>query len=93
MLKQRRDSLEQFETAGRQDLADQESYEIGVIQEFMPTALGADELTAIISAAISSSGAESMKDMGKVMGVVKTQVQGRADMGKVSQQIKDLLNA
>ena len=92
MIKQRRDSLEQYESAGRQDLADQESYEITVLQEFMPAGLGEDEIAAIISDAIASTGASSMQDMGKVMGIVKPKVQGRADMGAVSQQVKAALS-
>jgi len=91
MVKQRRDSVKQFEDAGRQELADQESYEISVLQEYLPTALNEAELDALIVAAIDSAGAESMKDMGKVMAVLKPQVQGRADMGAVSQRIKSRL--
>ncbi len=88
MVKQRRDSVRQFEDAGRQELADQESYEIGVLQDYLPAALDEAELDALISQAIKASGAESMKDMGKVMGMLKPQVQGRADMGAVSKKIK-----
>ncbi len=91
MVKQRRDSVKQFEDAGRQELADQESYEISVLQEYLPAALDGAELDALIVAAIDNAGAESMKDMGKVMAVLKPQVQGRADMGAVSQQIKSRL--
>ncbi len=91
MVKQRRDSVKQFEDAGRQELADQESYEINVLQEYLPAALNEAELDALIVAAIDSAGAESMKDMGKVMAVLKPQVQGRADMGAVSQKIKQRL--
>ena len=92
MLKQRRDSLTQYENAGRQDLADQESFEITLIQEFMPTALSEAEIASIVAEAISASGATSMQDMGKVMGIVKPKVQGRADMAMVSQQIKAALS-
>jgi len=92
MVKQRRDSVKQFEDAGRQELADQESYEISVLQEYLPAALDEAELDALIIAAIDSSGAESMKDMGKVMAILKPQVQGRADMGAVSQRIKSRLS-
>lgn len=92
MLKQRRDSISQFEDAGRQDLADKESFELTVIQEFLPPALSEDELANLIQAAIKESGAESMKDMGKVMTIVKPQIQGRADVGQVSQQIKKSLS-
>ena len=91
MVKQRRDSIQQYQDAGRDDLASQESAEIEVIQEFLPTALTDDEIAAIIDAAISETGAESMRDMGKVMGVVKPQVQGRADVGKVSGLVKQKL--
>lgn len=90
-LKQRKDSAKQFQDAGRKDLADQENYEISVIQEFMPAALSADEITALLKAAIAETGAESMKDMGKVMAIVKPQVQGKADMGEVSKLVKSLL--
>jgi len=88
MCKQRRDSIEQFESAGRAELAAQESAEIAVIQEFLPAQLSADELTQLITDAITSSGAESMKDMGKVMALLKPSLQGRADMGQVSKLIK-----
>ncbi|NIP15265.1 MAG: GatB/YqeY domain-containing protein [Pseudomonadales bacterium] len=91
MLKQRQDSLEQFTQAGRHDLADQESFEIGVIGEFMPEQLSEAELSAAIDGAIAEAGAESMRDMGKVMGLLKDRLQGRADMGAVSGRVKALL--
>jgi uncharacterized protein YqeY len=91
MLKQRRDSLQQFSDAGRTDLADQESYEIGIIEAYMPEALPAEELDALIDAAIAQAGAQSMRDMGKVMGLLKAQVQGRADLGAVSGSVKQKL--
>ena len=91
MVKQRRDSVKQYEDAGRQELADQESFEISVLQEYLPAALSEEEIDALIKAAIESTGAESMKEMGKVMGVLKPQVQGRADMGAVSARIKSQL--
>ena len=91
MLKQRRDSIAQFGAANRQDLVDIEEAEVAVIQTYIPAALGDDEITAIIAAAIASTGASDAKDMGKVVGAVKPQVAGRADMGKVSQQIKTAL--
>jgi uncharacterized protein YqeY len=91
MLKQRRDSLQQYSDAGRQDLADQESYEIAVIEAFMPEALPAEELDALIDATIAETGASSMRDMGKVMGLLKSQVQGRADLGAVSSTVKQKL--
>jgi uncharacterized protein YqeY len=88
MLKQRRDSIDQYTKGNRKDLADKEQAEIDIIQTYMPEPLSAAELAAIIDDAISSSGAESMKDMGKVMGIIKPKVQGRADMGALSGQIK-----
>ena len=91
MLKQRRDSISQFEAAGRTDLADKEKFEVGVLQTYMPQALSEAEVAAIIQAAITEIGASGMKDMGKVMGVVKAKVTGRADMGKVSALIKSKL--
>ena len=93
MCKQRRDSTTQYEEAGRQELADIEKAEILVIQEFLPEALSDDELQTIVAKAIADSGAESMRDMGKAMGLIKPQVQGRADMGAVSKIIKAMLNS
>lgn len=92
MVKQRRDSIKQYEAADRQELADVEQAEIEVIQEFLPEALSEDELAAMIDDAIASTGAESMKDMGKVMGIIKPKIQGRADVGAVSGLIKGKLN-
>jgi len=92
MVKQRRDSISQFEDAGRQELADKEKAEIVVIQNFLPEALSKEELTAMIEDAITSTGAESMKDMGKVMGIIKPKIQGRADAGVVSGMIKAKLS-
>jgi len=91
MVKQRRDSIQQYTDAGRDELAAQEQAEIEIIQDFMPEALGDDEIAAIVDAAISETGAESMRDMGKVMASVKPQVQGRADVGKVSGLVKQKL--
>ena len=91
-VKQRRDSIKQYSDAGRQDLADTEIFEMEVIQEFLPQALTEDEITQLLNAAIVESSAESMRDMGKVMAIVKPQMQGRADMGEVSKVIKKLLN-
>ena len=91
MCKQRRDSIAQYTDAGRSELADIESAEITVIQEFLPAQLGAEELATMIAEAIASTQAESMKDMGKVMGALKPKRQGRADMGEVSKQIKAAL--
>lgn len=92
MLKQRNDSIDQYGKAGRQDLVDQESYEIKVIEEYLPPALGEDELVKLIDQAIAATGAQSVKDMGKVMGALKSQVQGRADMGVVGARIKQRLS-
>lgn len=88
MLKQRRDSITQYEAAGREELAAVEKAEIAVIQDFMPAQLSDEEIDQLIVDAIASSGAESMKDMGKVMGILKLKLQGRADMGQVSKLIK-----
>jgi len=92
MVKQCRDSIKQFETAGRTDLVAQEQLEINVIKEFLPEALSEEELDTIITAALEKSGASSMQDMGNLMGLVKPQVVGRADMGAVSQKIKAALS-
>ena len=83
MVKQRRESIKQFETAGRTDLVAQEQQEINVIKEFLPEALSEEELDTIIKDALEKSGASSMQDMGNLMGLVKPQVVGRADMGAV----------
>jgi uncharacterized protein YqeY len=91
MCKQRRDSAQQYQQADRTELADQENAEIAVIQEFLPAQLSDDELSQLIAAAIAESGAESMKDMGKAMAILKPQLQGRADMGEVSKKIKAAL--
>jgi hypothetical protein len=88
MLKQRRDSVTQFEAAARLDLADKEKFEIGVIQTYMPQQMTAEEVEAAIGAAIAETGATSAKDMGKVMGAVKPKVTGRTDMGKLSELVK-----
>lgn len=88
MLKQRRDSVSQFEAAGRADLVAVEEFEIGVIEAYLPAKLSEDELDALIVAAIAETGAAGPKDMGKVMGLVKTRAAGRADMGKASERIK-----
>lgn len=93
MIKQRRESISQFDSAGRDDLSSKEKAEIVVIQTFLPQPLSAEEIEAIISDAISETGAASMKDMGKVMAIVKPQMAGRGDMGQVSGKIKALLNA
>lgn len=92
MAKQRRESIEQFESAGRQDLADAEKGELEIIQEYLPAQLSAQEISELIEEAISSTGATGIRDMGKVMGMLKPQLQGRADMSAVSAQLKSLLN-
>ena len=91
MVKQRKDSAQQFTQGGREDLAEKELAEIEVLKEFLPAALDSADIEALVKDAISQTGAEGMKDMGKVMGVVKPQVQGRADMGEVSKLVKSLL--
>ncbi len=88
MAKQRRESIEQYEKAGREDLADQERFELTVLKDFLPEQLSEAEIDDLISAALEESGASSMKDMGKVMGILKPKLQGRADMGAVSGRIK-----
>ncbi len=88
MLKQRKDSEQQYRDAGRQDLADQEAYEVSVLIEFLPQPLSDAELNGLIDAALSESGATSPRDMGKVMTLLRPQVQGRADMAAVSQLVK-----
>lgn len=88
MLKQRNDSLSQYEAAGREDLVEQERYEIGVIREFMPAPLSEETLARLIQQAIAATGAADIKDMGKVMGALKPEIQGRADMGAVSAQVR-----
>ncbi|GBE10329.1 Yqey-like protein [bacterium BMS3Bbin12] len=93
MIKQRRDSVVQYEAAGRQDLADQESYEIGVIREYLPPALGEAEIDSLIEEAIAATGAAGPREMGKVMGYLKPRMQGRADLGAVSARVKVRLAA
>ncbi|HCG78767.1 MULTISPECIES: GatB/YqeY domain-containing protein [Thalassolituus] len=88
MCKQRRDSIKQYQDAGRDELAAVEQAEIDVISEFLPEAISDEELSQMVSDAIAQSGAAGMQDMGKVMGILKPKVQGRADMGKVSQMVK-----
>lgn len=88
MLKQRRDAIAQYEAAKRQDLADAERFEAEVLSAYMPQAMGADEVAAIVARAIADAGAKGPADMGKVMALVKPQVAGRADMGEVSKLVK-----
>ena len=91
MTKQRRDSFRQYQDAGRQDLAGREAMEIAIIEEFLPERMSAAELGELINSAIADTGAAGMQDMGKVMSVLKPQVQGRAEMGKVSALVKTRL--
>ncbi|MDG2071893.1 MAG: GatB/YqeY domain-containing protein [Pseudomonadales bacterium] len=88
MTKQRRDSLSQYESAGRTDLAEQEQFELDVISQFMPEQMTEAEIAALVDEAVASVGAESIRDMGKVMGALKSQVQGRADMSVVGELVK-----
>jgi uncharacterized protein len=91
MIKQRRESVAQFESGGRADLVAKETAEIAVLQSYLPAQLSEAELDALIAAAIATSAAASVKDMGKVMAIVKPQAQGRADMGAVSARIRQKL--
>lgn len=93
MVKQRRDSADQYQKAGRDELAAQENFEIGVIQEFLPAQLSEAELIAMVDAAIAASGASGMQAMGAVMAELKPKLQGRADIGAVSQLVKSRLTA
>lgn len=93
MLKQRQDSLQQFEAAGREDLAAVERQEVEVIREFMPAPLSDADLEAEIEAAVTAAGASSPKDMGAVMNLLRPRVQGRADMGQVSARVKARLSS
>lgn len=92
MVKQRNDSRSQYEAAGRTDLAEQEAFEIDVVRSFMPTPLSEAEVDALIDAAVAATGASGMRDMGKVMGQLKGEVAGRADMGAVSAKVKAKLS-
>lgn len=91
MVKQRRDSVTQYQKGGREDLAEKEAAEIEIIQAYLPESIPEAELVAMIGEAIAQLGANSMKDMGKVMGVIKPKIAGRADMGEVSQLVKKAL--
>ena len=88
MLKQRRDSITQYEAAGRQDLADVEKFEAALLTTYMPAGLSAEEITAAVAAAVAETGAAGPGDMGKVMAVLKPKLAGRADMTEVSKQVK-----
>lgn len=93
MVKLARESLKQFEEAGRDDLVENQAYEITIFQEFLPAALSIDEIKLIITEAVNESGATTIKDMGKVMGLIRPKLQGRADMGEVGNIIKNMLSA
>ena len=93
MLKQRKDSISQYEAAKRQDLADAEKFEVEVLSAYMPAGLSATEIEAVVAAAIAASGAKGPADMGKVMAIVKPKIAGRADMGEVSKLVKAKLSA
>jgi len=92
MVKQRRDSIEQFDKAGRDDLSAIEQQEMLIIQQYLPQQLTEAEIEALIDEAVASTGAAGMKDMGKVMGILRPQLQGRADLGAASQKIKAKLS-
>ncbi len=91
MVKQRRESIRQYEQAGRQDLAEQESYEIRICQTYLPEAMSAEEIQSHIASALAETGAATMRDMGKVMGILKPKLQGRADLAAVSNLVKQQL--
>jgi uncharacterized protein YqeY len=93
LIKQRRDSISQFQTAGRQDLVDAEQAELAILQAYLPAQLSAADVAAAVAAAIAESGATSARDMGKVMGLLKARLAGRADMAQVSALIKASLPA
>ena len=93
MVKQRRDSLEQYEKAGREDLAATERFELGLIRTYLPEPLGEEDLAALIQSAMTEVGASSIRDMGPVMNALRPQVQGRADMKAVSQAVKAQLTS
>jgi uncharacterized protein len=93
MLKQRKDSITQYEAAKRQDLADVEKFESEVLGAYMPQAMSADEVAVIVAKAVADSGAKAPADMGKVMALVKPQIAGRADMGEVSKRVKAALSS
>ena len=92
MIKQRKESITQFESGGRADLVAKEQAELAILQVYLPAQMSEAEIDALIAAAVASTGASSIKDMGKVMGIVKAQAQGKADMGAVSARIKQKLS-
>lgn len=91
-IKQSRDAVDQFEKGGRQDLADKEKADIAVWEAYLPQQMSADEIDKLVAEAIAETGAESVKDMGKVMGILKPKIQGQADMGQVSGMVKAKLS-
>jgi len=91
MARQHRDSMQQFEAAGRTDLVDKEKTELAIVQGYLPEQLGEDEVKQLIQSAIQATGASSVKDMGKVMAIIRPQIQGRADMTRTGELIKALL--
>lgn len=92
MIKQRRDAIAQFETAKRQDLIDQEQFEVTILENYLPAQLSDDEIADAVKTEISNADAKSMQDMGKVMGALKTKLTGKADMGKVSKLVREMLS-
>ena len=92
LAKQHRDSIEQYKNAGRDDLVEKEEYELSIVSNYLPEALSEDEINQLIDEGISATGAEGMKDMGKVMGIIKSKAQGRADMGALSGLVKAKLS-
>lgn len=92
MIKQRRESIAQYEKAGRDDLLEQEQFEIGIIEPYMPEQLSEDEIRSMIAQAIADTGAASIKEMGKVIGKLKPAMAGKADMGQVSRLVKEKLS-
>ncbi len=92
LAKQHRDSIEQYNKAERANLAEKERFELGIVQSYLPAALSEEEIAQLIQDAIAETGANDMKDMGKVMGILKSKARGRADMGKLSAQVKAQLS-
>lgn len=93
MLKQRRDSISQYEAAGRQELANAEKFEAEVLSQYLPARMSAEEIAAVVQATVAEVGASGTSDMGKVMAALKSKLAGKADMGEVSRQVKAVLSA
>ena len=93
LAKQRKESITQYEQAGRDDLIEQEQFELDLITQYLPAAASEEDIAKAIDEAIAATGAESMKDMGKVMGILKSKLEGRADFGALSQAVKNRLGA